>query len=182
MPFPLIAAGLVKAAPAISTGLSSLFGHHESIQKKAKSADELLAGWKHPIPDNYVPFFNPQKGEWDWTFSLGASSGRDSTTLDPNVARSQDQVKQWTAAGIPVTCDANGICSRTDGGGQSATPTAVPDAGAASSSSGNSAAVVSASITDASKKVSDAVNVKAGGQPIWIWVLLGLGLLLIFRR
>jgi hypothetical protein len=175
MPFPLIAIGLAKAAPFITTGLTHLFGH-DPILKRAKSADEVLAGWKHPIPDNYVPAFSPQKNEWDFTFSLGAKGGRPSTSLDPNVARSQDEVLQWQSAGIPVTCDANGICSRTDGGGQSAAPTGVPDAGAGAVTSQQPGG------TGVLAQASAAVEQKAGGQPLWLWIVLGLGLVFIFKR
>src|SRR5260370_26326204 len=120
--FPLIIPFAISAAqPLLSKLMSGGKGHQCS--KQATDPESFLACWPyHPIPDNYVPWMDPSKNAWDWTFYYGARNGRPDPGQDPNIAVSQQQCLGWEGVKIPVTFDSNGICRRTDGGGQTSTP------------------------------------------------------------
>lgn len=92
-------------------------GKGHQCSKTATDQESFLACWPYqPIPNNYVPCYTGSTKGWDWCFYYGATGGRPNPGMDPNVAVNQQEVQAWTAAGVPISCDANGICRRNDGG------------------------------------------------------------------
>jgi len=190
---PQVISLLVGTGSSIFGKLLFSGGKGHKCSKTATDPESFLACWPyHPIPDNYIPCYQPPgKSGWDWCFYLGASGGRPNPNQDPNLALNDQEIQAWQARGIPLSCGnagglPPGVCKRLDCGGQTLDPN---PAGCSILGTGGvigapTAGSPAASTSLLSTTASGATAVTIGGFqiPVWGLALGGLGLLMFLRR